>query len=434
MRSLLTFGIFLFSFSIYALVPPHGFGLPSTITGVTTTNLLTIDYGGGKWVEAHDDTHIYYSISSNGTTWNPGTVVMGSGSTLYYSPVIRYLGIFSGQHKWLVVFIRDNGSEFDIMYSIGTDNGTSISWTSPQLVASYMSSDSADDNNPWVAVAIGTPTNVTIVWESNIQTIGSNNYGSDRDIFYVDCTYNGGSSMSCSSAAALNSDATSDSAIDEDVALATDGNGNWLAAWVRDSQDIMYSRRTGASWSAASPLVDYNSTIPAAYPQISISWRGDEVFVFWIHDIHGSDVNKSDVVYKKSTDDGANFSTVTLLYEVNNAVGIDSVRSHVGSNRWGVVFETDDNITTCSAAIGSDRDIFILLSADGNTWSNYGCLAVNSFADTDTNTDHEQFPALVSSTVNAGEWVVVWHNVTYGRLQSTKSNTVPVVLKEFLVE
>ncbi len=435
MKRVVYLGLILLPFTLFALTPPHGFGPANKITDTTTVDLVSIDYGGGKWVVAYGDSgSIKYAISSDGTNWNTGIVILPSGSTDYYQPVVKYLGFFSGQYKWLAVFRRDIGTEVDVVYSIGTDNGTSMSWTSPVVVASYMSSDSALDNNPWVAVDLGifagNDSTVIIAWESNIQQIGSTNYGGDKDIFYVECTYSGGNSFSsCSSVAALNSDATTDATYDEKVALETDDNGNWIAVWGR-TNGVAYSRKSGGSWSNVA-ILDSSYVNIGAYPLFSIAWRLNTVLVFWITDAYGGP--DFGIVYKKSTDDGVTFGAAVSLYEANGGF-VGSVRSNVSGTKWGVIFETNDSVTTCGQGVGSDYDIFVLFSDDANSWSDPNCLAINDYADTDATGVDDNSPDLAPSITSGGSWVAVWNKTQTNDLMSTFSSTVPVKLKQFVVE
>jgi hypothetical protein len=163
-----------------------------------------------------------------------------------------------------------------------------------------------------------------------------------------------------SAAAPLHSPSTGDVTIDWSPQLTTDSAGNWVAVWessydtggIGDDSDILFVRSTdnGATWSAAAPLNSYADVD-------SNGWDGD-----------------SDLLPQLTTDSAGNWVAV-----------------------WMGSYDT--------GGIGVDYDILFARSTDnGATWS--AAAPLNSYAAVDSTFDWDLSPQL--TTDSAGNWVAVW--------------------------
>jgi len=206
-------------------------------------------------------------------------------------------------------------------------------------------------------------------------------------------------------------------AIDEDVRLATDGVGNWLAVWeseydlggtIGTDRDILaaQSQDDGITWS--DPIV-VNST---AYsdgssstdnsPGIASAGNGN-----WVVAWHWSEPGIGDEAFvARSTDNGATWTQPAPLD------GSPDDQSDIYSDIAGYQVATDDSglvAIACTSrgdlggTIGTDGDILVYRSMDyGATW--LAPVPVNNDAATDS--DWDRYPNLFIDT--AGHWMVAW--------------------------
>ncbi len=156
--------------------------------------------------------------------------------------------------------------------------------------------------------------------------------------------------------ALLNGNAASDSGIDIQADLETDGAGTWLAVW--------------------------RSTEPL-----------------------GGSGTDPDILVARSVDGGLSWSAPALL--ASNAAtdsGADSVPRAAtdGAGNWVVVWSSDDSL---GGTLGTDEDILIVKSTDGAiTWS--APAALDLAAATDAGADTR--PQLVTDRL--GTWVAAWNS------------------------
>lgn len=151
------------------------------------------------------------------------------------------------------------GHDDDILVARSTDKGES--WTAPAPLNTNAATDSGNDGDSHIATdGAG---NWVVVWQSNNTFDGT--IGFDRDILVARSTDNG---ATWTDPAPLNTNAATDGnfGVDDEVPqIATDGWGNWVAAWTSSNDlggtiggdpDIMVARSTdnGATWTDPMPL------------------------------------------------------------------------------------------------------------------------------------------------------------------------------------
>jgi len=164
------------------------------------------------------------------------------------------------------------------------------------------------------------------------------------------------------STAATDSDIPDADDVDREASLATDGAGTWVAVWSSDN-----------------PL---GGTLGADF----------------------------DLLYSRSTDNGATWSAAAALYATaasdGSAADTEPAISYDGGN-WVVVFSSTN---TLGATVGIDNDILVTTSPDAVSWSAPALLNSGGSSDDTLEVDGQ-----ASITANgSGTWIVVWKHSTLG--------------------
>ncbi len=267
-------------------------------------------------------------------------------------------------------------------------------------VTADATTDTGNDGTPRI-VSDGHGTWVTI-WAATGGLGG--NLGTDSDVLAVR-SYDLG--ISWSLPVAVNGAAASDAEFDFAPALATDGNGLWIAVWVATNgpdTDVFYARSTdaGATWSATQPLHADAATDAGNddHPQIVTDGAGTWIVVWDANARTGAD---RDVFFERSTDGGATWSAPAPLAANATTDRGNDQRPQLatdGAGRWVVVWASND---TLGGTKGNDFDILTARSSDGGaTWS--PAVPLNTNAATDKGLDDR--PQVV--TDGLGTWLATW--------------------------
>ncbi|MCB9849201.1 MAG: exo-alpha-sialidase [Phycisphaerales bacterium] len=277
---------------------------------------------------------------------------------------------------------------------------------------SYAAADDGSDFDPQLTT--DSAGNWIAVWTSGYNLGGT--IGTEGDVLYTRSTDNG---VTWTAAAPLNTDADTDATSEFNPQLTTDRNGNWIAVWssgglVRGAggldNDIFYSRSAdnGATWTAPAAL-NSNAATDNGYddePQLTTDGAGNWIAVWDSYDDLGGTIgNDRDILYARSTDNGATWSTVAPL---NTNAATDSGGDEFpqlttdGAGNWIALWNTDDDL---GGTIGTEGDILFSRSTDnGSTWT--APAPFNSNATTDSSSDYDQ----QLTTDGAGNWVAVWYS------------------------
>src|SRR6185503_9737575 len=227
--------------------------------------------------------------TDGGATWTAGGSIDTGGPEVALPRIAT-----DGAGTWVAVWMQHEYPDFDVWAARSTDDG--VSWSAAVPVHADAATDSDWDGDPDVAadgagswivawnrsgsiltarstdggstwqpftaldddpadhavsvhpkvVGDGGGT-IVAVWERN-QNLYPGPFGTDADIL-SSTTTDGGATWSAP--AAVNADALTDgSERDEDVDLATDGAGTWVAVWHRMGDDILAARSVdaGQTW------------------------------------------------------------------------------------------------------------------------------------------------------------------------------------------
>ena len=294
---------------------------------------------------------ILYSYShDDGTTWSDPAFLNPADSGVNHDkePNIST----NGQGRWIASWsseedISNNGNDGDIVFVVSEDNG--VTWSTPNLLNHYATSDSANDR--YIDIRNDGGNNWLAIWSGSYDfNLGD---GSDRDIFASRSSDNGDT---WTDTYLINNNGFSDTHTDYLPDLAMDKNGNAIVVWgsndslnntIGSDFDVLaaYSTDYGQSWSNAMVLNTHAET----------------------------DATSQDYYASVAMDDNGN---AVVVYQSN--------------------YDLENNAHT-------DIDIHEVHSSDfGASWSNSGLLNTNGMDDS----DHEYYPTIV--TDKQGNWITSW--------------------------
>lgn len=466
-RLVLVLGIAAMALSASGAWAAFGFGSPAALNTNAATDTGSDSYpelatdGSGNWIAVWESTDSLSSTigtdrdilvsrsSDNGATWSAPSALNSSASSdsaFDLSPHVTTDGL----GNWLAVWSSGDtlggtiGTDWDILFSMSTDNGAT--WSAQDALNSNATTDSGSDLVP--EAAVDGAGNWIVVWHSD-DTLGST-VGADNDILFSR-SIDGGATWSAP--VALNSNAATDSGTDLNPYIHTNGTGNFVVIWqsedslsgtVGTDRDIFISRSTneGASWSAPAAL-NTNATTDSDHdysPTFAADGAGNLVVAWNTSNTLGGTIGiDRDILVARSADYGVSWSSPAALNTnaaTDSGLDIEQQVATDGAGNWVVVWDSDDSL---GGTIGTDSDILVATSTDnGATWTAPAALNINATTDS----GFDAFPFVAAG--NSGRWLVAWYSgdTLSGTIGSDSdilfaaSNdiTLPVTLDVFGVE
>jgi Neuraminidase (sialidase) len=387
---------------------------------------------------ASSDSDIFVARSTDaGATWSaPAALNVDAGADLG-SDAEPQLAT-DGLGAWVTVWRSSSFSvpirtDYDILVARSADDGGT--WVGQAELNSYADSDADGDYSPQVThglVEVGGQSTWIATWQS-WHSLGDT-LGTDADILFARSTDDG---ATWTDAAALNTNAASDTGHDALPQLTTDGKGLWIAVWrSRDSlgdtigtdYDILLARSTdaGVNWTDPAPLNTNAASDECKLtnegdvircdddeaPQLTTDGAGTWVAVweYWGPGRFGQ--SELDIRVSRSTDAGASWSPPAAL-NTNAAsdIGNDQAPQVTyglvgvgGQPTWVATWQSRDRLG--AANIGQDADILVARSTDGGvTWTDPAALNTNAATDLSAADTSPQL-----TTDGQGNWVAVWRS------------------------
>jgi hypothetical protein len=208
----------------------------------------------------------------------------------------------------------------------------------------------------------------------------------------------------------FNGNGASDTLSDNDVQLAADSNGHWVAVWTVGDEssdtDIVVARSSddGDSWSTPVYLNPWGETDSGLdqQPALATDQNGTWIVVWSTENPvqGGADTSDLDLVYTRSTNNGASWSTP--FYLNSDAPNPNGPNSHpvieFGDGAWVVVWPRAYSVVSGRQVMSYTR------STNGSTWTPAAFL----WPGTASTQGPDNTPTL--ATDSNGNWMTVWNS------------------------
>jgi cysteine-rich repeat protein len=297
---------------------------------------------------------------------------------------------------WLAAWVSDDdlggtiGTDFDVLLARSSDGG--VTWSAPTPLNTNAAADTGDDGGLDAAFIGFLPESPHLatdgagtwiaVWESNDSLGGT--IGTDVNLLFARSTDGG---LTWSAPAAVDLRAGMDLAVQWQASVATDGAGNWIAAWAGNfgfggPVEAAASSDDGLTWSMPITIGGGRTETP------QVDTDGSTWVVTW--SVDGNSPLQDTVRIVGSTDAGASWSAQEILPGSLTGTSFD-VRPVLRTDRagtWLAAWATQDTLSSLGVSnIGSDPDVVYVRGSicgdgmigggetceDGNTTAGDGC-------------------------------------------------------------
>jgi hypothetical protein len=296
------------------------------------------------------------------------------------------------------------GDDYDLMVARSSDEGQT--WSNPAPLNEYALTDFDDDHGPRIATD---GSGVWIVaWQTRDEIGGA--AGDDLDIVMTRSEDHG---ATWSPVTALNIDAAADHPrSDEDVFLAAQSDGVWIAVWTSSEilgtgmgtrYNVLYSRSTdhGATWSPPAAVADASGWTHSfgSKPYIVADGLGHWIAAWWAWD---EAINDPAVWIAYSSDNGGSWSITrpqeAAWSEPRAFIAGEVALATDGLGTWICVFMRQGQIYTVYPP-----ELYYSFSQDnGASWTPPMEIAVDQNLDTDAIGYFN-----ISANKNS-DWMIVW--------------------------
>ncbi len=311
------------------------------------------------------DSDLFISRSTNTSwaqpahPWSLAKVVNTNASSDSLADIVPDLAT-NRDGIWVAVWEAYGGMSLplrgDVMFARSTDDIQT--WSAPQKLSSGVQSTS--DMLPAISFGKG-------VWVTVWQTQGAPELGSDGDILFSRST----DGLNWSAPAALNTNAQTDTALDESPHIAADGNGNWVTVWVSsDSQgggtgkdrDILFALSIdgGQTWSAPKPVNTNAATDSGDDLSPRIAFGGGRWYVTWQStETYGGQFKADNNIFMTGdtvTNGAFSWFTPSVAHSTASTDAGDDDSPDIavdGQAKWVIVWSSDTDIN----GKGLDNDI-----------------------------------------------------------------------------
>lgn len=350
------------------------------------------------------DYNILYARSTDrGLTWSAPAYVNTNADVDTGDDMLPSLAT-DNRGRWIVAWqhVNPSNSELDLYYAISDNLGQT--WTNPARLNTNGATDTGNDEQ--VQIAYGSGNTWVAVWRTSDPLGAANLTG--NNIVFARSTNNG---ANFSTPALLNDFGAHQTGHEASPRIATNGGGTWVAVWSSASDlgtngidgDILFSRSTndGANWSAAGFLnTDASDSFDRFnhdnQPDIAADAAGNFVATWYIN-APILGPHTDGVFTSYSNNGGVTWSELRSISGVEGSEAAPRIACD-GQNEWIITYEKED------LSSSADKDIWFVRSTDvGSTWT---APALINPATGNTNDGDESDPAI--ATDHFGGWFVAW--------------------------
>lgn len=339
------------------------FGMPVNISkniGSSSSPQIAVSGNGVYVVWQAKDTgkyQILFAKSTDGgaTFGTPVNISNNSGASTFPKVLV------SGNNIYVVWAFTVTNKDYDVLFSKSTDGGATF--TTPINLSNTV----GDTGLPQMIMS---GNNIYITWEND----GSGNF----DIFVAKSTDSGNTF----SAPVNVSNNPKSSGAPQIIASGNDVYVIWMDN-DPGNYDIFVAKSTDNASTFGTPVNVSNNTSDSGYQQIALS--GNNLYVAWTDTISNSNY---DILFAKSTDGGATFTTPV------------NISKNVGASGWSQLAVSGNIYVMWEDTTPGNFDIFVSKSTDGGATFSTPLNISNT-------TDNSNFKQMILSDNNV---YVVWQD------------------------